>query len=68
MGLWGPAGMPRPSVERINAEVNRMLQTPDMRAQMAKLGIEVGGGTPEAFADHVKRDRDTWLKPCRRPA
>jgi tripartite-type tricarboxylate transporter receptor subunit TctC len=62
MGLWGPAGMPRAVIDRVNSEVNRMLGTADMREQMGKLGMEIGGGTPEAFAELVRRDRDAWAE------
>ena len=60
MGLWGPAGLPGPVVARLNSEVNRMLQSPDMKEQLAKLGIEPTGGTPEAFAEKVRTDRAKW--------
>ena len=62
MGLWGPAGLPSPLVSRLNTEMNRMLQSQDMREQMAKLGIEAAGGTPEAFGEHVRLDRGRWAE------
>jgi tripartite-type tricarboxylate transporter receptor subunit TctC len=60
MGVWGPAGLPPPIVARLNSEMNRMLQSPDMREQLAKLGIDPTGGTPEAFVERVRTDRAKW--------
>ena len=60
MGLCGPAGLPPPIITRLNSEMNRMLQSQEMREQMAKLGIDAAGGTPEAFAEHVRVDRGRW--------
>ena len=62
MGVWGPGGMAAAIVTQLNAELNRMLQSPAMREQMAKLGIEPTGGTPEAFAEHVRQDRLRWAE------
>ncbi len=62
MGLWGPAALPAPVTARLNGEMNRMLQSPDMHEQMSRLGIEAAGGTPEAFGEHVRLDRIRWTE------
>ncbi|MFM9970060.1 MAG: Bug family tripartite tricarboxylate transporter substrate binding protein [Burkholderiales bacterium] len=62
MGVWGPAGLPSLIVARLNMDLNRMLQSQDMKEQMAKLGIEATGGTPEAFGEHVRADRGRWAE------
>jgi tripartite-type tricarboxylate transporter receptor subunit TctC len=58
-GLMAPAGTPREVIERINAETNTILKTPEMRKRMVDFGAEIGGGTPEDFArfiaDETKR-------------
>lgn len=53
-GLWGPPGLPAEVVQKLNAEVNRWLQQPDVRAQFDKLGYEVQPGTPADFATFVR--------------
>jgi tripartite-type tricarboxylate transporter receptor subunit TctC len=61
-GLLAPAGTPPEAVRRLNAEVNAMLRTPDMRARLASLGAEPTGGTPEQFAETIRADTARWAK------
>ena len=57
-GLAAPAGTPAEVVGRLNAEANRALQSPDLNAQVRKLGYEEIGGTPEeAQRPHQYRRR-----------
>jgi tripartite-type tricarboxylate transporter receptor subunit TctC len=53
-GLWGPPGLPVEVVQKLNGEVNRWLQQPDVRVQFDKLGYEVQPGTPADFAAFVR--------------
>jgi tripartite-type tricarboxylate transporter receptor subunit TctC len=55
-GLWGPARLPRPVVERLNAEINRWIASPEVRAQFEQLGYETQPNTPEDFARFVRDD------------
>jgi tripartite-type tricarboxylate transporter receptor subunit TctC len=64
-GIFGPANTPKPVVDRVNAEVNKALQDPDVLARFANLGFDPAGGTPAAFAMVVKRDADKWSKVIR---
>jgi tripartite-type tricarboxylate transporter receptor subunit TctC len=43
---------------RLNRELNAILAAPEMRQRLADQGAEAVGGTPEAFAEHPKRERD----------
>ena len=52
-GLMAPAGVPAEVVLRINAEVNVIMRTPEMRKRLADFGGEPGGGSAEAFARFV---------------
>lgn len=61
-GLLAPAGTPQDVVRRLNAEVNAMLRTPEMRARLAALGAEPTGGTPEQFAETIRADTARWAK------
>jgi len=64
-GVFVPAGTPAAIVEKLNAEINRMLQLPDVRERLAALGAEIVGGTPQAFADHIQREIPKWAKVIR---
>jgi tripartite-type tricarboxylate transporter receptor subunit TctC len=48
-GMSVPAKTPRAIIEKLNREVNRVLQLPDVRNRFAQLGLEVEGGTAEKF-------------------
>jgi tripartite-type tricarboxylate transporter receptor subunit TctC len=45
---------------RLHAELSRMLQLKDMRGQLAGMGMEPLGGTPEEFAADILADRKRW--------
>jgi len=55
-GLMGPGTLPRELVQKINTDTNRVLKMPDLRERIGALGLEVVGGTPEAFVAEMKRD------------
>jgi tripartite-type tricarboxylate transporter receptor subunit TctC len=59
-GLVAPAGTPRDIVQRLNRETASILLAPDMRQKLAEQGADAVGGSPEAFADHVRREREKW--------
>jgi tripartite-type tricarboxylate transporter receptor subunit TctC len=48
-GLLAPVGTPREVIERVNAELNAVLKSPETRKRLADFGGEPGGGTPEEF-------------------
>ena len=52
-GVLVPAGTPPDIVARLNAEVNRVLAAPDVRARLAELGADPAGGTSEQFAAFI---------------
>jgi tripartite-type tricarboxylate transporter receptor subunit TctC len=59
-GLSGPPGMPKPLVDRINAEVRRGLQTPALRKQLALESIESDDFDAATFTQYVKSEIDRW--------
>ena len=61
-GAFGPKGMPRDLVARLNAEINRALGLPEVRDKMAEIGVEVLNETPEAFAGTLRADAEKWGK------
>jgi tripartite-type tricarboxylate transporter receptor subunit TctC len=64
-GIAVPAGTPRDVIARLNREINAILATPEMRQKFVDQGAEAVGGTPEAFAEHAKRERDKWSRVIR---
>jgi tripartite-type tricarboxylate transporter receptor subunit TctC len=61
-GVLVPAGTSTAIIDRLNAEINRMLQLPDVRDRLTALGAEIIGGTPMEFADHIQREIPKWAK------
>ena len=53
-GMWAPAGTPAAIVNRLNAEVQKAFDAPDIREQYVKLGVEPVKMTPAAFAKYVR--------------
>jgi tripartite-type tricarboxylate transporter receptor subunit TctC len=53
-GMSAPAKTPRPIIDKLNREVNRTLGLPDVKARLDQLGLEVQGGTPEAFDAFIR--------------
>jgi tripartite-type tricarboxylate transporter receptor subunit TctC len=56
VGLWGPAAMPAALVERINKDVQRALQSPDLRDRLTKLGTEPMFMSPAEFTQFIRRE------------
>jgi tripartite-type tricarboxylate transporter receptor subunit TctC len=53
-GMSAPAKTPRPTLEKLNREVNRVLQLPDVKQRLDQLGLEVEGGSSEKFDTFIK--------------
>ena len=56
-GVLAPAGTPAPIVARINAEVNKWLQSAEAREKLLSQGAEAAGGSPEQFGRASCRER-----------
>jgi tripartite-type tricarboxylate transporter receptor subunit TctC len=61
-GVLAPAATPRPIVERLSADANRVLADPDVRSRMIALGADPRGNTPEEFARFIRDDQAKWAK------
>ncbi|MDM0107923.1 tripartite tricarboxylate transporter substrate binding protein [Variovorax sp. J22R24] len=61
-GLLAPAGTPKATIARLNAEVNKILAMPDVRKTMLDNGIEPGGGSPQQFNDFIGAEMVKWTK------
>jgi len=61
-GLIGPAGIPRDIVSRLNAETNKALSMPEVRARLENAGMEITATSPTGFAEVIKYDIAKWGK------
>ena len=59
-GIQAPAGTPKPILDRMSAEINRIIQSPEGREQILKFGLLVTGTTPDEFAEIIRRDTPRW--------
>jgi tripartite-type tricarboxylate transporter receptor subunit TctC len=65
-GVIAPAGVPRPIIDRLNAAINKAIQSPTFRDRFAVIGDEPAGGTPEEFAELIRTDSAKWGEVIRR--
>jgi len=63
--LFGPAALSKDIITRLNAEVARWLETPDVRARLATEGAETGKLSLDQFAAFIRTDAARWLKVIR---
>jgi tripartite-type tricarboxylate transporter receptor subunit TctC len=56
IGIGGPAGLPGPVVASLNGQVNAALGAEDVRAAMARLGMQPIGGPPARMAERIARE------------
>jgi tripartite-type tricarboxylate transporter receptor subunit TctC len=61
-GLVAPAGTPREIVQKLNAEVLKILAMPDVRERFQAQGVEPVGSTPEQFGEHIRAQMAKWAK------
>jgi tripartite-type tricarboxylate transporter receptor subunit TctC len=61
-GLVAPAGTPREIIQKLNAEVLKILAMPDVRERFVSQGVEPVGSTPEQFAEHIRSQMAKWAK------
>jgi tripartite-type tricarboxylate transporter receptor subunit TctC len=64
-GMLAPAKTPRAIVDRLQREIARALQQPDVIKRMAAEGSEAVGSTPREFAAHMKAEGEKWAKVIR---
>jgi len=56
IGVFAPAGTPREIVSKLNAEVVRIVRLPDIRAELAGMGVDPVGNTSEQMAEWIRRE------------
>src|SRR5688572_24330421 len=60
--VMAPAATPRDIVVRLNTEINRILQLPDIKARLDELGVRLDPMTPERFAEFVRAENAKYQK------
>ena len=58
--LYAPKGTPKDVVDKLNAEVNKILAQPETRQKLKDLGFDVGGGSAAQLADFGTAERAKW--------
>ncbi len=61
-GVIAPKGLPKPILDRVNGELNKILRNKDMQDKLSGDGVSAAGGTPEQFAALIKKDIEIWRK------
>jgi tripartite-type tricarboxylate transporter receptor subunit TctC len=61
-GAFGPAGMPRDVVARLNTEIASVLALPDVKKKMADIAVEVASSTPDELGTRMRTDSEKWGK------
>jgi tripartite-type tricarboxylate transporter receptor subunit TctC len=61
-GAFAPAGTPKDVVAKINGELVRLVNAPEVRERMAREGADPVGSTPDEFAERVKSEIAKWSK------
>lgn len=61
-GVLAPAGTPEPIITRLNTELTRILQLPDVKERFANLGVETVPSTPAAFGAYIKTEITKFAK------
>ena len=61
--VYAPKGTPKPIVQRLNAEITKILKTPDVIAKLHdQLGMEIIASSPDELAAHMKTEIARWAE------
>jgi tripartite-type tricarboxylate transporter receptor subunit TctC len=67
-GVVAPKGTPKAIVDRLNAEIDKALNEPDLAQRITQPGNVIGGGTPQQFGDFIAGETQRWTKLIRERA
>ena len=60
--MAAPAGTPKPIIDRLNAEVRKAVEVPEVKARLSGMGGSPAGVSPAEMRDRVARELATWTK------
>jgi tripartite-type tricarboxylate transporter receptor subunit TctC len=65
-GLWfgilGPAGTPKPIIDKVSEAANKALKDPDLLKQLETQGLNALGGSPDDFVRYIKSESERWTR------
>ena len=61
-GILGPAKLPKEVLVKLNAEINKALQNPELQKKLSDQGADVAGSTPDQFAKLIRGEMSKWGK------
>jgi tripartite-type tricarboxylate transporter receptor subunit TctC len=61
-GIYGPKGLPKDVIDKINAGVKKVLEDPVVRKRIEDTGSLVVGNSPEQFAEQIKAEFEVYKK------
>ena len=64
-GVLAPAGTPKPIVDRLNKEINAILQTPDIQARLLKNAAQTYNWSPQEFTNFAKGELERYKEVVR---
>jgi tripartite-type tricarboxylate transporter receptor subunit TctC len=65
IGVLAPAGTPKPIVDRLNTEINRIVSSPEVKEKFARQGVEVSLTAPDKFQAYLRSEVERWGKVVR---
>jgi tripartite-type tricarboxylate transporter receptor subunit TctC len=65
LGIMAPAGTPKPIVDRLNAEINKAIERPDVKAAWDKQGAVPLAMSPSEFDAYLRKDIEKWAQVVR---
>jgi tripartite-type tricarboxylate transporter receptor subunit TctC len=60
VGVFAPAGTPKPVIERLNAALNKVIAMPEIRAKLDRIGVVPAPGSVADFEKRVRDDLKFW--------
>ena len=65
-GLMVPANTPQPIMQRLHAEISKIMQSPDVKQRYAQLGVDPVASTPEQFKAYIQSETAKWAEVVKR--
>ncbi len=62
LGIMAPVATPKPIVDKLNAEITRAANSPEMKESWAKQGAVAMSMTPDEFGRFMREDIDKWAR------
>jgi tripartite-type tricarboxylate transporter receptor subunit TctC len=61
-GVLGPPGLPEPVVVRLNGEINKVMNQPEMAKRLLALDLEAASGSASQFGEFIRQNTAMWAK------